>query len=1137
MAESLSNAVPFQVLEDTEVAPRIGIEVRIYSYLNPNNVVDVVPFRLNPKTLDEVRAAGGGSIRIMRADDKLVESPELLDYRNVCKFFLDGKAVGAFVTQTKKSEFLSPKEKSGEYWELSGEGLRTWFRDATVHPYTGLKPDSQDTRVFSFASERGDWYKPAQWLDNVRIQKHNLDPNDGPFGTAPSEWPDAPEAWWIWGAANDGKTNPAPEGLNYFRYEFNIAPGVGTAKYSFFSAAKDNFDIYVDGQRIIEAYDEDAFTQTWRADFTLPPGDHVLAARARSEGTGAAGLVGAFFRSGDASADTAAILLNVTGVTDMLALYNARIAAAPADEKAAITAQKAAFVAAGTYDGRWSVNAYPDPAPGWSPGEIMLRLLDEAEARGVRFPVWLNPTFTSEVDSNGEAWPRPLDWSFKVGTEYFDVIDKLEELVCDIWIDPESFDFNMYAARGTNRNTQSRAVQPVKFEAGRNVLRAREDGSSEIKNALTLDTEDGWKAVSDGTSDSIARYGVVEGFVSTGASASVSADVATQVFATKAQPEISATYELIDVDDARPYVDFFPGDWVLAPSPNDDSILVTRRVMSISITESGETGSPEFAIEFDSIFQDIVSRYDRWLKAAGDGTLGGTLSNVSLGGGGGSGTSTVQNVKKGPQGLQGLRGFPGFHYRGIWETGVEYFVSDVVFYDNRFWLTSATTTETPSDLSEDWEELTVAPSAAPAPSISLARTATLSLPTASTTIPWTQESVKEVLEHATNSAVVKITAAGPYLIFGEFRTTITSTGTRDFMIFINGVARATVKTTRSSESATVGFAKIPGIMVPLAVGDEVEIRSSGSAASTLEFAGGVTWFSVFGITGTPGPEGPEGDAGPSGTITAATATGLAAGTPPTVTLGGTPAARTFEFGIPAGAVGPAGEITSATAVPLPEGEDPTVTLGGTPASRTIEFGIPDGPQGIQGIPGPPGAPLKFRGTWNSATAYDPSDSVEYGGTVWVTAVTNTNKEPGVEPEWVAISSGGGSGLSPRAFVVVEATALPPGEGEICLADFGETYQILAISSTTSSRVRVYASMAQLTLDRGRSMLDFPSESIDHGLVLEVVFDESFLRTSLTPSIVGSNQEVTPGSLIPVLIENLSDVSATVSIGFTIVRQQ
>jgi len=46
--------------------------------------------------------------------------------------------------------------------------------------------------------------------------------------------------------------------------------------------------------------------------------------------------------------------------------------------------------------------------------------------------------------------------------------------------------------------------------------------------------------------------------------------------------------------------------------------------------------------------------------------------------------------------------------------------------------------------------------------------------------------------------------------------------------------------------------------------------------------------------------------------------------------------------------GPTGTIDTATAVLLPTGSDPVVTLGGTPAHRSMEFGIPRGERGAPG---------------------------------------------------------------------------------------------------------------------------------------------------------------------------------------------
>lgn len=59
-------------------------------------------------------------------------------------------------------------------------------------------------------------------------------------------------------------------------------------------------------------------------------------------------------------------------------------------------------------------------------------------------------------------------------------------------------------------------------------------------------------------------------------------------------------------------------------------------------------------------------------------------------------------------------------------------------------------------------------------------------------------------------------------------------------------------------------------------------------------------------------EAAETASGPAGTITSVTATALAAGASPTVTLGGAPSARTIALGIPAGAAGSPGATGPST---------------------------------------------------------------------------------------------------------------------------------------------------------------------------------------------------------------------------------
>jgi hypothetical protein len=174
------------------------------------------------------------------SDPKILENPSLIEYRKYVKIRMNGKVVGGFIIQTKKTVMVGAGEEADEMWEVSGEGQRSASRDASVYPALGLKAKSADTRYFNFSTEQGSWYNPAQWVAASVCYTWNQ--AGAWWGTAPAEWPDAPTAKWIW-----DRSGPyaMPQGYVYFRREFTVAED---AAYSLFTAIDDAGEIYLDGE-------------------------------------------------------------------------------------------------------------------------------------------------------------------------------------------------------------------------------------------------------------------------------------------------------------------------------------------------------------------------------------------------------------------------------------------------------------------------------------------------------------------------------------------------------------------------------------------------------------------------------------------------------------------------------------------------------------------------------------------------------------------------------------------------------------------------------------------------------------------------------------------------------------------------
>lgn len=575
-----------------------GIEVEVYRFNDPFTYVTTLHGRMEPQFLREISANGGGSIKIPVKDPQLVRDPTLLDYRNVLKFRVDGKIIGAMLIENKVSTTIGEGEKAQEIYTVNGVSLKAWFDDAIVQPYKGLKEKSGDTRYFNFAAvERGQWYNTLNWHNVSIIAPVGGKAIKGAWpATIPKKWPAKSFASWVWGTNYTPATGAPANGVSLFRFEFTPT---ATFDYVLYVAGDDYMDVWIDGDQVVKTDLKSSASQdATRIEITLTDGPHVIAARVQNKNVVANNNIAGF-------ALTLCKIVNGKEVPQ-----------------------------SSSGGSGWKASYNPTTIPGFSTGEVLLQLMDEAEARGVVFPTWLEATFTTTEDSDGETWANNMDWEFDIGESLSSVISKLEELGCYIWIDPEYLLLNMTMGRGNKRDiiipaAGGNPIQvPVIFAKGKNLLKAETQGRGKVKNSLAVKTDTGW-LLGQKAQTSIDKYGVIEALFDTGATADVSKSLVPLLFTQKSTPEEGATYDFVVTDGNVPFVDFEEGDYVLAP--NDRDVQVSRRIMSITLTEDSKTGAAKYTVEFDTIFQSKQDVLDQWVKKASGGGSGNGFANTAAG--------------------------------------------------------------------------------------------------------------------------------------------------------------------------------------------------------------------------------------------------------------------------------------------------------------------------------------------------------------------------------------------------------------------------------------------------------------------------------------------------------------------------
>lgn len=436
-------------------------------------------------------------------------------------------------------------------------------------------PASKNRR-FDFTSKQGSWYNPAQWVTPTKMA------DVLPTGDDPEDWPDwDTDTDWVWDRAA-----AHPVGDVFLRGEFTVMgpPEWGCEVYA---SVNDVGVVVLDGEVILTMDEERSWEKTWRATLTtLPPGNHVIAVHARNLSDALAGVAVMVRTVNQSDADEPGSLLLRTGSTSTTSAFNVS----------------------------WKICGYPQQQPGWTVGQMFGTLWAEAMDREVDGINRLGLGFTETVDSYGEPWNISIPWAFSVGDDYRAVVDRMIGATCDVWVD-EYLVLHAAPTRGADR-TDSVLLAP-----GFNVVSSGSEPSSRaVVNQLLIESEDGYVTMHEPTSASQSAFGRREMFMTAPTDGTMPM-VIRSIWEQQGWPTQHPALEIEAVQGALPWVDFRVGDWVMAPSDEDATVLIKRRVVSLSVTQDDETGAPRYEVELDTKAEVDELDYIRKLARAQSGLL------------------------------------------------------------------------------------------------------------------------------------------------------------------------------------------------------------------------------------------------------------------------------------------------------------------------------------------------------------------------------------------------------------------------------------------------------------------------------------------------------------------------------------
>lgn len=470
--------------------------------------------------------------------------------------------LAAWVIRGDRSRHLDAAGEHSQTLAVSGVGVRSRLAEMLVYPTLGVGRMAGPDRPLTWAG--GSLDRSVGWIAATELKA--VRDTEPPYAGAPAAFPLDPdqewsEPYWIQARPSvpgDSETPPQRVGDEYAYRAFYVPTQTDAGV---FWAADDGLEIWIDDRRWAQETQAFMWMQTKEFGLVLDAGWHHIAVKLTNIERDSVATNGSAF---------------------CLAIHRMLDGGGEIGEPILVT------------DDEWIVVEEPVPAPTMTPGEILELLLSEAQDRGC-WPA-LTWGFTASLDSYGESWETPVDITATVNRPVSMVLEELEEVSVDTWIDPEAAEL-VVVNKGTLGVDRSSTVMllPSANVAGEDIT-----GEALIANAALVQHGSGvFVEVAHGSS--VAVYGRVEGGASIG-----SADSADQVervmgewFAEHAVSEWDLAVEVEAVSGSVPLVDFGVGDLVTMPTASGPQVVRVQRVDVAEVDPSSDGrrgGSQRFVV-------------------------------------------------------------------------------------------------------------------------------------------------------------------------------------------------------------------------------------------------------------------------------------------------------------------------------------------------------------------------------------------------------------------------------------------------------------------------------------------------------------------------------------------------------------